>query len=412
MSFSFRAALCALILGVPLACSDGGGGQPDGGDDSGGDAGPDAPTYPAPHPAMPKATSAGGAVIASPKVVAISFQGDSLQGAVDGFAGDLASAPDYWKAAVSEYGVGAITPATFHSTDTPAAALTDADVQAWLTNEIQNDATFPKPDASTIYTLFYPKGTNVTSGTGVTCQQFQGYHDSFSLGAADVIYAIVPRCPPPPVQGVTEADQMTAEASHELVEAATDPLPFKAPAYLTVDADSHAWETLGGGEIGDLCAGFGDVFYTPTGFQNLVQRVWSNAAAAAGHDPCEPNGASPYFNSAPVLGDTITIAVGGQAVKTKGVKIPAGQSATIELDLYSDAATSGPWTISVIDITSAFFGGQPALKFTLDQTTGQNGDVRQLTIQSLRNVSGGAPFWIQNDLGGTTTVWLAAVNNY
>src|SRR6185437_13055959 len=168
----------------------------------------------------------------------------------------------------------------------------------------------PKPDESTIYTLFYPSGVNVSALGGVTCQAFQGYHDSFPLGGGDVIYAIVPRCPPPPVQGVTDADQMTAEASHELVEAATDPLPSSKPAYVTVDAPSHAWELLGGGEIGDLCAGFGDVFYKPTGFDNLVQRVWSNAAAAAGHDPCQPNGATPYFNSAPVLADTITIAVG------------------------------------------------------------------------------------------------------
>ena len=361
---------------------------------------------------MPVATSGGGAVIAAPKLVAISFQNDPLQSAVDAFASQLQTSGDYWKGAVSEYGVGPITSTTFHAAETPPASLADADVQAWLTDKIQNDATFPKPDASTIFTLFYPSGTTVIDGSGVTCQQFQGYHDSFTVGAADVIYAIVPRCAPPPVQGVTDADQMTAEASHELVEAATDPLPFKSPAYLTVDASSHAWELLGGGEIGDLCAGFGDVFYTPTGFDHLVQRVWSNAAAAAGHDPCQPDGASPYFNTAPVLPDTITIYVGGQALKTQGVKLAAGKSTTIDLDLYSDAPTSGPWTISVLDLTSAFFGGQPALSFTLDQATGQNGDVRQLTIKSLRNVSGGAPFWIQSDLGKTTAVWVAAVNSF
>ncbi|HEY1960154.1 MAG TPA: hypothetical protein VGH28_31310 [Polyangiaceae bacterium] len=405
-----RLAFLACVFFAPLACGDDAG-QPDGGDASV-EAGVDAPTYPAPHTPMPQATSGGGSVIASPKVVAISFQADPLQGAIDAFASDLQNFGDYWKGAVSEYGVGPIASSTYHAAETAAQNLADADVQSWLTDKIQNDATFPKPDESTIYTLFYPSGTNVVSGGGVTCQQFQGYHDSFALGGTDVVYAIVPRCAPPPVQGVTDADQMTAEASHEIVEAATDPLPFKSAAYLTVDSASHAWELLGGGEIGDLCAGFGDVFYKPNGFDSLVQRVWSNAAAAAGHDPCEPNGASPYFNSAPVLADTITLYVSGQAVKTNGVKLLAGQSTTIELDLYSDAPTSGPWKISVLDLTSAFFGGKPALSFTLDQTTGQNGDVRQLTIQSLRNVSGGAPFWIQNDLGTTTTVWVAAVNNF
>jgi hypothetical protein len=111
------------------------------------------------------------------------------------------------------------------------------------------------------------------------------------------------------------------------------------------------------------------------------------------------------------MGDSITIQVGGIPTKTKGVKLPVGQSTTIELDLYSDAPTSGPWTVSVLDITSAFFGGKPALELTLDQSTGQNGDKLNLTIKYLRPVTGGAPFWIQNDLGGAQTFWLGAVNN-
>jgi hypothetical protein len=362
---------------------------------------------------MPTAVSSGGSVIASPKIVAISFQNDPLQSAVDAFASQLVSAPDYWKGAVSEYGVGPVTQVVYHAAETPPATLTDADVHTWLTNKIQNDSTFPQPDASTIYTLFYPSGTNVTFGGGVTCNEFQGYHDSYPLTAStNVIYAIVPRCPPP-VSSVTVADQMTAEASHELVEAATDPLPGQKPAYITVDSASHAWELLAGGEIGDLCAGFGAVFYKPQGFDNIVQRVWSNAAAAASHDPCEPNGATPYFNSAPLLTDTITVRVAGIPLKTTGLKLGVGQSATVEVDLFSDAPTSGPWKVSAIDITSMFFGGKTALTFSFDNDTGQNGDKLNLTITYVSAITGspGAPFWIQSDLGGTSTVWLGAVNN-
>jgi hypothetical protein len=400
--------LCALAAAL-FACG-GDNSQPDGGD-AGNDADAAIP-YPAPHSPMPKAINSGGAVIASPKLVAISFQNDTLQAAVDKFASDLVSSPNYWKGAVSEYGIGPVTQVAYHANETPPATLSDGEVRTWLTDKIQNDATFPKPDASTIYTLFYPKGTDVTSFGSVTCQQFQGYHDSFPLGASgDVIYAIVPRCPPPPVQGVTDADEMTAEASHEIVEAATDPLPTSKPAYVTVDPDSHAWELLAGGEIGDLCGAYPNVFYVPTGFDHLMQRVWSNVNAAAGHDPCQPDAPAPYFNSAPAMGDTITIQVGGIPTKTKGVKLQVGAETTIELDLYSDAPTSGPWTVSVLDITSAFFGGKPALQFTLDQTTGQNGDKLNLTIKYLRPVPGGAPFWIQNDLGNAQTFWLGAVNN-
>ena len=398
-----------MLSAVFLAC---------GGDDNtqtdGGDAGNDADAaipYPAPHSPMPQAVNSGGSVIASPKLVAISFQGDTLQPDIDKFASDLVSSPNYWKGAVSEYGVGPLTQVAYHANETPPQTLADSDVQAWITNKIQTDSTFPKPDASTIYALFYPKDTNVTALGGTTCQEFQGYHDSYPLDAStNVIYAIVPRCAPPPVAGVTDADQMTAEASHEIVEAATDPLPSSKPAYVTVDANSHAWELLAGGEIGDLCGAYPNVFYVPTGFDHLMQRVWSNANAAASHDPCQPDAPTPYFNSAPLLSDTIRIQVGGVPVNTQGVKLAVGASTTIELDLYSDGPTSGPWTVSVLDITSAFFGGKPALELTLDQTTGQNGDKLNLTIKYLRSVPGGAPFWIQNDLGKAQTFWLGAVN--
>ncbi len=399
-----------LSAAVFVACG-GDNSQPDGGGDASNDVDA-AIAYPAPHSPMPQVVNSGGSVIASPKLVAISFMNDPLQPDVDKFASDLVSSPNYWKGAVSEYGVGAIAQSVYHANETAAASLADADVRTWLTDKIQNDATFPKPDESTIYALFYPSGTNVTSLGGVTCEEFQGYHDSFPLGSSgDVIYAIVPRCAPPPVQGVTDADQMTAEASHEVIEAATDPLPSSKPAYITVDANSHAWELLAGGEIGDLCGAYPNVFYVPTGFDHLMQRVWSNANAAAGHDPCEPDAPSPYFNSAPVMGDTITLDVDGISTKTQGVKLAVGAETTIELDLYSDGPTSGPWTVSAVDISSAFLGEKPALQFTFDQTTGQNGDKLNLTIKYLRPVLGGAPFWIQNDLGSAQTFWAGAVNN-
>jgi hypothetical protein len=305
--------------------------------------------------------------------------------------------------------VGALSAAApVHSTDTPAATLTDAQVRTWLLQKIQAGAGFPQPDANTIYAIFYPQGTNVTAGGGTTCQQMQGYHDDIALTTGGYAsYAVIPRCPPP-VQGVTVLDELTAEASHEIIEAATDPLPTDKPAYAQVDANHLGWALLAGSEIGDLCAGFPNAFYKPTGIDNLVQRVWSNAAAAASHDPCEPQGTSPYFNSAPVESDTISI----QGTPTKGVKIPVGQSKTVELDLYSDAPTSGPWKVSVLDISSMFFGGAPALSFTLDKTQGQNGDKLQLTIKALSSSSlGASPYWIQNDLGSSTTVWIGVVGN-
>jgi hypothetical protein len=371
--------------------------------------------YPAPHAPMPQAVTSQGPVMKAPKIVGITFQGDSLQTDVDTFVTQIAAATPYWSGATAEYGVGplkALGPQ--HMAETAPATLADSDVQQWLTTQINADAgAFPQPDANTMYVIFYPDATTVTMGGGTLCQDFEGYHSDYALtpGGQFVTYAVVGRCPPP-VMGLAEIDEVTAEASHEIIEAATDPLPMDQPAYLTVDAAHMGWALLGGGEIGDLCAAFPDSFYTPTGITSLVQRVWSNAAAMAGHDPCEPNGASPYFNSAPVLTDKVTIVGSPIGVTTTGAKIPIGSSKTIELDLYSDAPTSGPWKVSVLDVTSAFFGGAPALSFKLDKTQGKNGDKIQLTVKALAKSSlGASPFWIQNDLGSVSTVWIGLVGN-
>jgi hypothetical protein len=369
----------------------------------------EAAAYPAPHPSMPQAISGNGPVMTAPKIVAITFQGDSLQTSIDTFVTQLVGATTYWSGATAEYGVGPLSAtAPVHSTDTPAATLADTDVRAWLTAQIQGGAGFPQPDANTLYVLFYPPATSVTAAGGASCHAFNGYHDDFAVTAGEYVsYAVVPRCPPP-VASVTVLDELTAEASHEIIEAATDPLPSDQPAYLHVDPSDQGWELLAAGEIGDLCAGFPNAFFKPAGVDNLVQRVWSNAAAAASHDPCEPQGTSPYFNSAPVESDTIRFL----GASFKGVRIPVGQSKTVELDLYSDAPTPGPWKVSVLDVSSAFLGSAPALAFTLDADKGQNGDKLNLTIQALATSPlGPAPYWIQNDLGGSTTVWVGVVGN-
>jgi hypothetical protein len=418
----FVAAACATSFGLG-ACSSssspaspadaaGGGGDEGGGADGGG--GP--PGYPAPHQAMPQGVTKMGPVMNAPKLITITFQNDTLQASIEKFGNQVALAKDYWTATTSEYGVGPLTaPNPVHLNETPASTLDDTDVQAWLASKIAGDGgAFPQPDGNTIYAIYYPSTTKVTMGGGELCNAFMGYHSDFKLAGSTstyVTYAVIGRCPP---MGVSEMDEVSAEAVHEFIEAATDPVPFEKPAYDDIDAVGKAWALVGGGgELGDVCAFFPDSFFNFQGIDNLVQRTWSNQNAAAGHAPCQPQGVSPYFNSAPQLPDMISVTgtpIGG--FTAKGVKIPVGMEKTIELDLYSDAPTSGPWKVTVLDLTSQFFGGAPALSFTMDQTSGQNGDKIQLTIKALSKSSlGAAPFWIQNDLGKQQTFWLGLVAN-
>ncbi len=405
--------LAALAL-VVSACSDQGSPVDSGTDVKVGDA---AVTYPAAHPPMATVPPAGGPIMTSPKVVAITFDGDPFQAKIDDFTSKIGGST-YWSGAVSEYGVGALTATSIHLTESPpTATLTDADVQAWLTARISGVASdagaadagepaFPAPDGNTVYAIFYTQFVQLTLMGFPSCSGFDGYHGDFKIGSQSVTYAVLMRC--------GTLDALTVAASHELAESATDPLSQSKPAYIQPDPDHTVWEySGGGGELGDMCSAFPGVLYKPSDLPYQVQRIWSNANALASHDPCQPNGVTPYFNSAPVLNDTFTVndPMAG-TFTTKGVHIPVGQSGTVELDLYSDAPTSGPWTITVLDVASTLFGSAPELTFSLDSNQGQNGDKVHLTITPIKAGQGGASaFWIQNQLGSAQSVWLGLVGN-
>ena len=153
-------------------------------------------------------------------------------------------------------------------------------------------------------------------------------------------------------------------------------------------------------------------YFQPADLPYAVQRIWSNAAAAGSHDPCVPAQPGAYFNAAPVLPDTITLDLGsGQKVTTQGVRIPVGQSRTIDVQLYSDAPTAGPWTVGAFNL--AMLENKPAaLTLSLDATTGSNGDVVHLTITPLRaEPSGLEAFYVASELAGRETLWVGLVSN-
>ena len=263
-------------------------------------------------------------------------------------------------------------------------------------------------------------GVTISQGGGSSCSAFYGYHGDYALSSTTyVTYSVVARCPAFPT--TTAIDSIAAIASHELVEAVTDPLVEDHPAYAQPDADHVAWASLAGGELGDMCAGFGNVFYKPSDLPYLVQRTWSNKAAAASLDPCQPDGATPNFNAAAVLNNTVKVVVESSTVSTKGITIPVGGTKTVELDLFSSAKTSGPFTVQAYDAASyVSMGGAPAeldVSFGGKTTaTGQNGDKLELTVKVLQaDPSGGEMFLLVSTLGSgasaVQTYWVGLVGN-
>jgi hypothetical protein len=223
-----------------------------------------------------------------------------------------------------------------------------------------------------------------------------------------VAYVAMPRCAtfPAGTGGLVLAglDPVTAGASHELIEAATDPFADLDPAFATVDADHIAWAVaLGGGEVGDLCAGDSASFVKFPELPYVVQRSWSNAAAAAGHDPCVPTVTKdPYFAAAPVPVDTVA----GPGVSTTGVLVAPGTPRTIDLDLFSDGPLAGPMTVQAREVRP----GMSNLSFQLDRAAGENGDTLHLTISASHVVQGRA-IAIEATVGAVHHSWYALVDS-
>jgi hypothetical protein len=375
--------------------------------------------YPAPHPAPPQVVSSGGPVLNAPVLVPVFFSNDDTDTRTS--LADFYSkvgATNYWMTAVQEYGVGAATAKPpIVLTETATGTIDDSAIQTWLAGKLNgNDAQFPTTVENTIFALNYPSGVTITlnsgQGSSQSCQSFGAYHSNIKLdtahGGALVSYAVIPRCSGG--HAMSLVDTATASASHELIEAVTDPYPQTNAAYGQTDDDHIYWAfALGGGEVGDLCAQDPTAFTKFPELNYTVQRTWSNASALAGHDPCVPLLPNVvYFNTVPELPDTITI--GGGAFSSAGVQVPVGMSKTIPLDFFSDAPTSGPWTIQASDYGALVQGGAPNLQLTLDRTSGSNGERAQLTIKTLKAGQFGAGiFVIVSKLGGRTNYWFGLV---
>ncbi len=420
LSVVFFSSFAIVACGGDTASTSDGGDEAstgDGGADVAVEAAPDvdngavSTTYPAFKVDAPQVETGGGPMLTTPKVVPVYFGNDdtTFTGTITTFLGKLA-ASSYWGPSITEYGIGAMTVATpVQLTEDAPATIDDSAIQTWLAGKM-GDPAWPTNDANTLYVLYYPSATTSITLQGQTsCNQFGGYHSDAVTKVGDVSYAVIPRCKS--FGGLTGLNAVSATTSHEIIEAATDAQPTNGTAaYAQVDANHIIWMfVLGGGEVGDMCAQNQDSFYAPTDIGNYVQRTWSNKSAKAGHNPCLPSDGLPYFNSMPVLTDKLTLG-GGQLV-SKGVTIPVGQSATIEVDLFSDAATNGPWTVSAVD-TATLQNQAPELKFDWDRTTGQNGEKLHLTITVLKasqyNAEG---FLISSTLAGRESLWVGLVGN-
>jgi hypothetical protein len=367
----------------------------------GGDFGAPSTTYPAYVPAsVPQVVNPwSGPTLKSFTVVPVVFAGDSAATSISDFMKKYAASPE-WTAAVKEYGVGTfeVAPAIVLTEKAPSA-ITDDEIRQFLA--VRLDGTHPEWGATdaatlakTVYAIAYPDTTQV-SAKGASCDAFLGYHDvarPFGLdggvdaGAGDpskaLLYIVTARCRQP---GFDSADTLTALLAHELVETATDPYVSDqlegGAAYRYLDEEHTLWGTSLGStnEIADLC-NLGGTFWAPPSVGYTISRSWSNAAANQHHNPCVPTPpGEPYFNSFPQTPDSFNLYATPSGLASRGVSLPIGTSKTVDVMLFSDAPTDGPWVVSASE-SPALPGRSNVLSLSLDRTSGVNGEKLHLTI--------------------------------
>jgi hypothetical protein len=244
---------------------------------------PSGPFMSAPHDSTFTVPDQGGPLLTAPQLVTITYADYPYRADVEAY-GDWIVGSDWLATVGAEYGIQLGSNTNVELPDAAPSTLTDTQIQNLIAGW-QSDGTVPTPAPNTLYMLYLRDAqTHVTGAFGIeSCVVYYGYHSEAMIGNAHFAYALISTCAPSGVYG--ELPQTEQTASHELMEAATDPFYYSAPAYLLDGVFTFA------GELGDLCQGRNDAEG-----QFAYQRIWSNRAAAAGDDPCAPpNPNDPYF---------------------------------------------------------------------------------------------------------------------
>lgn len=368
---------------------------------------PDVPFMSAPHRPFPQVPNTAGKLLHSPTLVTIVASNETPSDGTDDVASllafsDAVPASAVWIAMSTEYGLGALTSGP-HVT---GPALTGAQTEPQLVEYVGaliTAGSAPAPGGDTIYLVYLPAGASYSGSTDC------GYHSAYPNKATSLgdQLATVRRCTPYADQE-TQLGQLTRGASHEIVESATDPLDegFNLGEATTTPWNASVWqawaEDLEHVELGDLCEGtrtFEIADGGPDGGWEL-QRMWSNAAAASGGDPCVPAYDEPYYQfSVPqdwysvAAGDTVSIPVTGwSAAATTDWLLSPHLASTNDAPVFDTIVDGGVTVSSELGIATASgcsprYGVNDGTSATVRVTapaTAQHGDYVVIGLHALR----------------------------
>jgi hypothetical protein len=156
--------------------------------------------------------------------------------------------------------------------------VSDAAIHTEL-NRLFTAGTLPAPNASNYYPVHFPAGVTITAPDGSrSCQVFCAYHGTYVRNGVNVNYGVIPdqggSCAGGCGRNAQRVNNMDSVASHELIEAVTDP----AVGLATVFGPPLAWYDRTNGEIGDICNGQQGTTVGGDGVTYVIQLEFSNAA--------------------------------------------------------------------------------------------------------------------------------------
>jgi MYXO-CTERM domain-containing protein len=242
-------------------------------------------------------------------------------------------------------------------TNGATGTVTDTSIQSALGTLIDGGK-LPKPDADTLYAIHFAPGIKITQNGQASCQVFCAYHGSFSHGGSKVFYSVVPdqggSCAGGCGNDPSLFNNTTSVASHELVEATTDP---------DVGENVLSWYNDSQGEIGDICNGQqckpGTLTACPGSY--TVQLEYSNK-----NNTCIAVDPTVVVNdfSVALSPTTVTVPVGGMTTVALTLTKTAGNADNVKLS--ASAATNLTTSFSPTSATSA--GGTSMVTFAASPT--------------------------------------------
>ncbi len=330
------------------------------------------PFVEATHGPLPTMAYYGGPILSAPQIITFTFTDTPGVATLTSFGQTVTKTP--WFAEVTkDYciddggtcigpgpdGIAVAIPkaadATYIDTFGFGTATGGTDLEAFINQQIAaavTAKTIPAPGPSSLYAFYFPPTSTIWMGPvnqgSPSCQSFGGYHSSMTYtdGTTPIAYAILPDCPSG--DPVADLEGVTIAASHEVVEAVTDPgnnntlswyldQPMTADAGVTLNQfRNDPWgSTEQFAEVGDNCE---SILLSDWQLDSgtYVQRIWSTSAAAAGHNPCVPVPAGEaYYNAST-----------DKALYVANV----GDTFTVDVSAFSDMARPS-WRLDAIDNT-------------------------------------------------------------